>query len=128
MVGNSGRSLSGVLVNTGTLVHEAGTTYFNGASLRNSGTAEVRLGGWSSNTGTNSFVNTGTLNKVSPDPNCATSCSITVSDARISGLHSQVQTGFVCASPTLAPNRWRGAAPQRGASLGVSIPAGVAGR
>jgi hypothetical protein len=52
-----------VLVNTGTLVHEAGTTYFNGASLRNSGTAEVRSGGWYSNTGTNSLVNTGTLNK-----------------------------------------------------------------
>jgi hypothetical protein len=42
MVGNYGRSLSGVLVNTGTLVHEDGSTYFNGASLRNSGTAEVR--------------------------------------------------------------------------------------
>jgi hypothetical protein len=40
-----------------------GTTYFNGASLQNSGTAEVRLGGWYSNTGTNSLVNTGTLNK-----------------------------------------------------------------
>jgi hypothetical protein len=40
-----------------------GSTYFNGASLQNSGTAEVRSGGWSSNTGTNSFVNTGTLNK-----------------------------------------------------------------
>jgi hypothetical protein len=52
-----------VLVNTGTLVHEDGSTYFNWASLRNSGTAEVRLGGWSINTGTNSFVNTGTLNK-----------------------------------------------------------------
>jgi hypothetical protein len=42
MVGNYGRYLSGVLVNTGTLVHEDGSTYFNGASLRNSGTAEVR--------------------------------------------------------------------------------------
>jgi hypothetical protein len=58
------RVLSGVLVNTGTLVHEAGTTNFNGASLQNSGTAEVRSGGtWYNNTGTNSFVNTGTLNK-----------------------------------------------------------------
>jgi hypothetical protein len=52
-----------VLVNTGTLVHEAGTTYFNGASLQNSGTAEVRAGNWYNNTGTNSLVNTGTLNK-----------------------------------------------------------------
>jgi hypothetical protein len=57
------RDLSGVLVNTGTLVHEAGTTNFNGASLRNSGTAEVRSGSWYNNTGTNSLVNTGTLNK-----------------------------------------------------------------
>jgi hypothetical protein len=45
------------------LVHENGWTYFNGASLQNSGTAEVRLGGWYSHTGTNSLVNTGTLNK-----------------------------------------------------------------
>jgi hypothetical protein len=67
MVNSYGRYLSGVLVNTGTLVHEAGTTYFNGASLQNSGTAEVRSGTWYSNTGTNSFVNTGTLRKVSPD-------------------------------------------------------------
>jgi hypothetical protein len=64
MVGSYGRYLSGVLVNTGTLVHEdgstnfdgaslrnsgtliheAGSTYFNGASLQNSGTAEVRSG------------------------------------------------------------------------------------
>jgi hypothetical protein len=63
MVNSYGRYLSGVLVNTGALVHEDGSTYFNGASLRNSGTAEVRLGGWYSNTGTNSLVNTGTLNK-----------------------------------------------------------------
>jgi hypothetical protein len=67
MVGSYGRYLSGVLVNTGTLVHEAGTTHFNGASLRNSGTAEVRSGTWSSNTGTNSLVNTGTLNKITTD-------------------------------------------------------------
>jgi hypothetical protein len=63
MVGGYSRYLSGVLVNTGTLVHEGGPTYFNGASLQNSGTAEVRLGGWYSNTGTNSLVNTGTLTK-----------------------------------------------------------------
>jgi hypothetical protein len=63
MVGSLERGLSGVLVNTGTLVHEAGSTYFNGASLRNSATAEIRRGNWYSNTGTNSFVNTGTLNK-----------------------------------------------------------------
>ena len=63
MVSNVSRYLSGVLVNTGTLVHEYGPTYFNGASLQNSGTAEVRGGTWYNNTGTNSFVNTGTLNK-----------------------------------------------------------------
>jgi hypothetical protein len=63
MVNNVSRYLSGVLVNTGTLVHENGATYFNGASLQNSGTAEVCSGGWYSNTGTNSLVNTGTLNK-----------------------------------------------------------------
>jgi hypothetical protein len=63
MVGSYSRYLSGVLVNTGTLVHEDGWTYFNGASLQNSGTAEVRGGYWYSHTGTNSLVNTGTLNK-----------------------------------------------------------------
>jgi hypothetical protein len=63
MVGNYGRYLSGVLVNTGTLVHEDGATYFNGASLRNSATAERCRGNWYNNTGTNSLVNTGTLNK-----------------------------------------------------------------
>jgi hypothetical protein len=96
MVNSYGRSLSGVLVNTGTLVHEAGTTHFNGASLRNSGTAEVRSGGWYSNTGTNSFVNTGTLNKVSPDPNNPTSFSITVNTTN-SGL-IEVQNGTLSVS------------------------------
>jgi hypothetical protein len=68
MVGGYGRSLSGALVNTGTLVHEDGSTYFNGASLQNSGTAEVCAGGnWYNNTGTNSLVNTGTLNKTTTD-------------------------------------------------------------
>jgi hypothetical protein len=83
MVGGYGRYLSGVLVNSntliheagttnfngaslqnsGTLIHEAGTTNFNGASLQNSGTVEVRAGNWYNNTGTNNLVNTGTLNK-----------------------------------------------------------------
>jgi hypothetical protein len=67
MVNLYSRNLSGVLVNTGTLVHEAYLTYFNGASLQNSGTAEVRSGGWYSNTGTNSLVNTGTLTKTTTD-------------------------------------------------------------
>jgi hypothetical protein len=63
MVNLYSRYLSGVLVNTGTLVHEDGSTYFNWASLRNSGTAELRAGSWYNHTGTNNLVNTGTLNK-----------------------------------------------------------------
>jgi hypothetical protein len=77
MVNLYSRNLSGVLVNTGTLVHEAYLTYFNGASLQNSGTAEVRSGGWYSSTGTNSLVNTGTLNKT-------TTNSFTISRCRCS--------------------------------------------
>jgi hypothetical protein len=96
MVNSYDRYLSGVLVNTRTLVHEDGWTYFNGASLRNSGTAEVRSGGWSSNTGANSLVNTGTLNKVSPDPNNPTSFSITVNTTN-SGL-IEVQNGTLSVS------------------------------
>jgi hypothetical protein len=116
MVGSYGRYLSGVLVNTGTLVHEAGTTSFNGASLRNSGTAEVRSGTWSSNTGTNSLVNAGTLRKVSPDPNNPTSFSITVNTTN-SGL-IDVQNGTLSVSnltQTAGEARIR-----RGATLSVS--------
>jgi hypothetical protein len=123
MVGNYGRSLSGVLVNTGTLVHEDGSTYFNGASLRNSGTAEVRLGGWYSNTGTNSFVNTGTLRKVSPDPNNPTSFTITVNTTN-SGL-IEVQNGTLSVSnltQTAGEARIR-----RGATLSVSNPLAMQG-
>jgi hypothetical protein len=123
MVGNYGRYLSGVLVNTGTLVHEDGSTYFNGASLRNSGTAEVRSGGWYSNTGTNSFVNTGTLRKVSPDPNNPTSFSITVNTTN-SGL-IEVQNGTLSVSnltQTAGEARIR-----RGATLSVSNPLAMQG-
>jgi fibronectin-binding autotransporter adhesin len=123
MVGNSGRSLSGVLVNTGTLVHEDGSTNFNWASLRNSGTAEVRSGSWSSNTGTNSFVNTGTLNKVSPDPNNPTSFTITVNTTN-SGL-IEVQNGTLSVSnltQTAGEARIR-----RGATLSVSNPLAMQG-
>jgi len=64
IVGSFGRDFSGVLVNTGTLVQEDGTTYFDdGASLRNSATAEVHLGGWNGNLITSRVVNTGTLTK-----------------------------------------------------------------
>jgi hypothetical protein len=123
MVGNYGRYLSGVLVNTGTLVHEAGTTNFNGASLQNSGTAEVRSGVWYSNTGTNSFVNTGTLNKVSPDPNNPTSFSITVNTTN-SGL-IEVQNGTLSVSnltQTAGETRIH-----RGANLSVSNPLAMQG-
>jgi lysophospholipase L1-like esterase len=123
MVGNYGRYLLGVLVNTGTLVHEDGSTYFNGASLRNSGTAVVRLGGWYSNTGTNSLVNTGTLRKVSPDPNNPTSFSITVNTTN-SGL-IDVQNGALSVSnltQTAGEARIR-----RGATLSVSNPLAMQG-
>jgi fibronectin-binding autotransporter adhesin len=112
------RDLSGVLVNTGTLVHEAGTTNFNGASLQNSGTAEVRGGRWSSNTGTNSFVNTGTLNKTTIG-----SFTITVNTTN-SGL-IEVQNGTLSVSnltQTAGEARIR-----RGATLSVSNPLAMQG-
>jgi hypothetical protein len=123
MVNSYGRYLSGVLVNTGTLVHEAGTTYFNGARLQNSGTAEVRAGRWDNNTGTNSLVNTGTLNKVSPNPNNPTSFSITVNTTN-SGL-IEVQNGTLSVSnltQTAGEARIR-----RGATLSVSNPLAMQG-
>jgi|GEM_PF-912346 len=123
MVNSYGRSLSGVLVNTGTLVHEAGTTYFNGARLQNSSTAEVRAGRWDNNTGTNSLVNTGTLRKVSPDPNNPTSFTITVNTTN-SGL-IEVQNGTLSVSnltQTAGEARIR-----RGATLSVSNPLAMQG-
>jgi hypothetical protein len=123
MVGSYGRFLSGVLVNTGTLVHEAGTTYFNGARLQNSSTAEVRSGTWYNNTGTNSFVNTGTLRKVSPDPNNPTSFTITVNTTN-SGL-IEVRNGTLSVSnltQTAGEARIR-----RGATLSVSNPLAMQG-
>jgi hypothetical protein len=123
MVGSYGRYLSGVLVNTGTLVHEDGWTYFNGASLRNSGTAELHAGYWYSNTGTNSLVNTGTLRKVSPDPNNPTSFTITVNTTN-SGL-IEVQNGTLSVSnltQTAGEARIR-----RGATLSVSNPLAMQG-
>jgi lysophospholipase L1-like esterase len=123
MVGYLERGLSGVLVNTGTLVHEDGSTYFNGASLRNSGTAEVRSGGWYDTTGANSLVNTGTLRKVSPDPNNPTSFTITVNTTN-SGL-IEVQNGTLSVSnltQTAGEARIR-----RGATLSVSNPLAMQG-
>jgi hypothetical protein len=123
MVNSYDRYLSGVLVNTGTLVHENARTFFNGASLQNSGTAEVRLGGWYNNTGTNSLVNTGTLRKVSPDPNNPTSFTITVNTTN-SGL-IEVQNGTLSVSnltQTAGEARIR-----RGAILSVSNPLAMQG-
>jgi hypothetical protein len=123
MVGSLERGLSGVLVNTGTLVHEDGWTYFNGASLRNSGTAEVRAGGWYDNTGANSLVNTGTLRKVSPDSNNPTSFSITVNTTN-SGL-IDVQNGALSVNnltQTAGETRIH-----RGANLSVSNPLAMQG-
>jgi hypothetical protein len=118
MVSNSSRYLSGVLVNTGTLVHEDGTTYFNGASLRNSATAEIRRGSWYNNTGTNSFVNTGTLNKTTTN-----NFTITVNTTN-SGL-IEVQNGTLSVSnltQTAGEARIR-----RGATLSVSNPLAMQG-
>jgi hypothetical protein len=123
MANNVSRYLSGVLVNTGTLVHENGATYFNGASLQNSGTVEVRSGNWYNNTGTNSLVNTGTLRKVSPDPNNPTSFTITVNTTN-SGL-IEVQNGTLSVSnltQTAGEARIR-----RGATLSVSNPLAMQG-
>jgi hypothetical protein len=124
MVGSFTRSLLGVLVNSNTLIHEAGTTNFNGASLQNSGTAELRAGNWYNNTGTNNLVNTGTLRKVSPDPNNPTSFSITVNTTN-SGL-IDVQNGTLSISnlaQTAGETRLH-----RGATLERKQPAGDAGR
>jgi hypothetical protein len=123
MVNSYDRYLSGVLVNTGTLVHEDGSTYFNGASLQNSGTVEVRAGGWYDNTGANSLVNTGTLRKVSPDPNNPTSFSITVNTTN-GGLIA-VQNGTLSVSnltQTAGETRLH-----RGATLSVSNPLAMQG-
>jgi hypothetical protein len=123
MVNSYDRYLSGVLVNTGTLVHEDGWTYFNGASLQNSGTVEVRAGGWYDNTGANSLVNTGTLRKVSPDPNNPTSFSITVNTTN-GGLIA-VQNGTLSVSnltQTAGETRLH-----RGATLSVSNPLAMQG-
>ncbi len=92
-VGNYGHRLSGLLVNQSQLVHEAGSTAFSTATLRNASgaTAEVRSGSWYNSSGTNRVENSGTLKKVSPDPNNPTSFTISV-NATNSGLIS-VESG-----------------------------------
>jgi fibronectin-binding autotransporter adhesin len=115
IVGSYNRSLSGVLVNTGTLIHEAGTTYFNGASLQNSGTAEVRLGGWYSNTGTNSLVNTGTLTKTTTD-----NFTITVPLAQHGTLNVQEGTLALTAVASTQNGSWSVASGAR-----LELPSGT---
>jgi len=67
MVGNYLRRLSGVLVNHGTLIHEAGTTTFDNTSLHIRATAELRSGSWNIEQNTSNIIhNTGTLRKTAP--------------------------------------------------------------
>jgi hypothetical protein len=123
MVGSGSRYFSGVLVNNGTLVHEAGDTSFDSASLRNSSPAEVRSGSWVHNTGTNSLLNTGTLRKVSPDPNNPTSFSITVNTTNSGRI--DVQNGTLSLSnltQTAGETRLH-----RGATLSLSNPLAMQG-
>jgi hypothetical protein len=64
MVGSYGRYLSGVLVNTGTLVHENGERPTStGRVCKTAAQRRCVVEYWYNNTGTNSLVNTGTLNK-----------------------------------------------------------------
>ncbi len=65
VVANSGsyRYLSGLLVNSGTLVHHNNNVWFNGATLQNTGTLELQAGTLHHNSGTNLIQNTGTLRK-----------------------------------------------------------------
>ncbi|RMH10423.1 MAG: hypothetical protein D6697_01095, partial [Armatimonadetes bacterium] len=63
VAGGSGRYLSGVLVNSGTLVHHNNNVYFNGATLQNTGTLELQAGDLYHYSGTNLIQNTGTLRK-----------------------------------------------------------------
>ena len=72
------RSLSGLLVNSGTLVHYKHRVWFDGATLQNTGTLELQAGELNHNTGTNLIQNTGAIRKVSPDPNNPTSFTISV--------------------------------------------------
>jgi hypothetical protein len=63
VVAGGSKSLSGLLVNSGTLVHYNDWVYFNGATLQNTGTLELQAGTLRHNTGTNLIQNTGTLRK-----------------------------------------------------------------
>ncbi|GIV11293.1 MAG: hypothetical protein KatS3mg020_0784 [Fimbriimonadales bacterium] len=76
--GGYGRYLSGLLVNSGTLVHYNNGVWFDGATLQNTGTLELQAGALYNNTGTNLIQNTGAIRKVSPDPNNPTSFTISV--------------------------------------------------
>jgi hypothetical protein len=113
-----GASLAGLLLNSGVLVQEAGNTNFNGASLRNSGTVELRDGQWRNSSGTNTIVNTGTLRKAT-----TTNFAIAINTTN-SGL-IEVQNG------TLSVNNLTQTAGEtrihRGANLSVSNPLAMQG-
>jgi hypothetical protein len=113
-----GASLAGLLLNSGVLVQEAGNTDFNGASLRNSGTVELRDGQWRNISGTNTIVNTGTLRKTT-----TTNFAIAINTTN-SGL-IEVQNG------TLSVNNLTQTAGEtrihRGANLSVSNPLAMQG-
>jgi hypothetical protein len=114
----NGASLAGLLLNSGVLVQEAGNTNFNGASLRNSGTVELRDGQWRNSSGTNTIVNTGTLRKAT-----TTNFAIPINTTN-SGL-IDVQNG------TLSVNNLTQTAGEtrihRGANLSVSNPLAMQG-
>ena len=111
------------LVNSGTLIHEAGSTYFQGATLENRATAEVRAGRWFHSSGTNRVVNTGTLRKVLPAPNNPTSFSITVNTTNSGRIDVQNGTlSFSNLTQTAGETRLH-----RGATLSVSNPLAMQG-
>jgi hypothetical protein len=105
-------------VNAGTLVHQAGGTDFNGATLRNSNLLELQSGTLYNNSGTNLIENTGTLRKVSPDPNNPTSFTILVTTTN-SGL-IEVQSGSL--SLTRLAQTGGETRIHRGTTLSVSNP------
>jgi len=114
----NGASLSGLLLNSGVLVQEAGDTNFNGASLRNSGTVELRDGQWRNNSGTNTIINTGTLRKTA-----TVNFSIPINTTNSGLIDVQIATLSVSnLTQTAGETRIR-----RGATLSVSNPLAMQG-
>jgi len=67
IVENASRTLSGVLINNGTLLHDGGFVGFRSARLQNNGLVEMRSPGWRDSSNSR-LVNTGTLRVRSPNP------------------------------------------------------------